>query len=36
MLIQWKFKINNVKKEAQNEIEFAISKKKYQLTTLIS
>ena len=35
MLIYWKFKIDNVKKEVQHEIEFVISKSKYQLTTLI-
>ena len=34
-VIQQKFKINNVKKEAQHEIEFVISKSKYQLTTII-
>ena len=28
MLIQQKFKINNAKKEAQHEIQFAISKSK--------
>ena len=36
MLIEWKFKINDVKKETQHEIEFVISKSKYQLTTIIS
>ena len=35
-VIQKKFKINNVKKEAQYKIEFVISKSKYQLTTIIS
>ena len=27
-------KVDNVKKEAQHEIEFLVSKSKYQLTTL--
>ena len=27
--------MNNVKKEVQHEIEFVVSKSKYQLTTLI-
>ena len=36
MLIEQKFKINNVKKEAQHETEFVISKSKYQLTTIVS
>ena len=35
MLIWWKFKIINVKKEVQHEIEFLASKSKYQLTMLI-
>ena len=34
MSIQGKFKINNANKEVQHEIEFVISKSKYQFTTL--
>ena len=35
MLILWKFKMNNVKKEKKHEIDIVISKSNFQLTTLI-
>ena len=35
LMFNKKVKINNIKKEVQHEIEFAISKSKYPLTKLI-